>query len=95
MFTVSIDRSLMGDIYLDAYPEGSNEIYIERTKHDCNTCKQFIRFIGTVVTINEDGTLDTVWDVEGLDYPYDVVAKNLADRVKSTPIKTVFYIMKS
>ena len=90
MYITDIDRSVVANNYIDAFPEGSNPIYKERTEHDCQICRQFIKYIGNAVTINDDGTLDTVWDVDGLEYPYNVVATTLAEQVRSAPIKSVF-----
>ena len=90
MYTVDIDRSSSGDAYLAAFPAGTNNLFIERTEHDCQTCRQFLKFIGTAVTINPDGSYNTVWDVEGLESPYLEVAKTLADLVRSAPIKSIF-----
>jgi hypothetical protein len=90
MFTVDIDRSTIGDNYLKAFPLGSDPVYIERTEHDCQTCRQFIKFIGTAVTINSDGSLDTIWDVDGLVEPYVTVAATLSAQVKSASIKSIF-----
>jgi hypothetical protein len=74
--------------YLAAFPEGTNPIFRERTEFDCSCCKHFVRTIGPVVAII-DGKIQTVWDVE-VPYPYDVVAKTMADLVRQQPIKTVF-----
>ena len=75
--------------YINAFPEGSNPIFRERTEHDCNTCKHFIRNLGKVVTIRS-GKINTIWDVEGLSYPYDVVAAALSDVVSNASIASVF-----
>ena len=77
------------DIYLSSFPEGTNPIFRERTEHDCNCCKHFIRNIGKVVAI-KDGQIKTIWDVDGLEYPYDVVAKAMQDAVKGAKIHSVF-----
>lgn len=75
--------------YLAAFPEGTNPIFRERTEHDCSCCKHFIRTLGPVVAI-VDGEVQTVWDVIAVPYPYDVVAKALADTVRQAPIRTIF-----
>jgi len=90
MYIADINRSEFGDAYLAAFPEGTNELFIERTEHDCQTCRQFIKFIGTAVTINDDGTVNTVWDVDGLETPYREVAAELARQVRLAPIKSIF-----
>jgi len=83
------------DIYLSSFPEGTDPIFRERTEHDCNCCKQFIRNIGKVVAV-KDGKILTVWDnVEGLEYPYNVVSKAMAEAVRSAPILSVFRTKES
>jgi hypothetical protein len=82
------------DLYISLFPDGTNPIFRERTEHDCNCCKQFIRNIGKVVAI-KGGKIITVWDVEGLEYPYDVVAKSLGDAVRSAAISSVFRTKES
>lgn len=87
-FVVDVDKDELWDTYLSAFPEGTNPIYIERTEHDCNCCKQFIRDAGGIVAI-VDGELQSIWDVD-IDGFYGVVAKAMSKLVKSRPIKNVF-----
>lgn len=75
--------------YLAAFPEGTNNLYRERTEHDCSCCKSFIRQYGNVVAII-DGQLTSIWDVKGAPHPYDVVAKALHEAVVSHPITNLF-----
>lgn len=85
-----VDTSDLFEVYLSAFPEGTNPLFRERTEHDCSCCKNFIRNIGNVVAII-DGRVVTVWD----DYasapaPYDVVGRILAERVRQAPIRGVW-----
>lgn len=78
-------KALVPDLfeqYLEAFPAGSNPIFRERTEHDCNCCKQFIRNLGALVRVR-DGAIETLWDHEGLPAPYDTVAAKLAETVRS------------
>ena len=78
------------DKYLSFFPEGSNPIFRERTEHDCNCCKQFIRNLGLVITI-DGGELKTVWgELEELPHPYDTVAQSMDELVKGCGIKSVY-----
>lgn len=79
------------EAYLEFFPEGTNPIFRERTEHDCSCCKQFIRNIGNVVSI-VDGDVTTVWDIEGLEAPYDTVARELSYMIKSQSIDNVFRV---
>ena len=75
--------------YLAAFPEGTNPIYRERTEHDCSCCRQFIRNIGNVVTI-QAGKLVSIWDIEPTGTPYDLVAAAMSSAVKAWPVANVY-----
>lgn len=89
LFVVEVDRDEVWATYLAAYPEGSNPIFRERTEHDCSCCKNFIRDMANVVAI-QNGVLTTIWDITGLDYPYQQVANTMAAYIRDQLIKTVF-----
>lgn len=82
LYVAEIDKDLLWETYLSAFPPGSNPIYRERTEHDCTCCKQFVRALGAVVSFKDDGTLATIWDVQ-VDGPYQVVANAMAKLVRS------------
>lgn len=88
LFVVDIDNIF--DTYLAAFPAGTNPIFRERTVHDCNCCKQFIRRLGGLVAITPDGKIQSVWDDLDVPYPYNEVASRLSDVVRQAPIRTVF-----
>ncbi len=90
LFRVNISAEELIALYQDSFPEGENDIYLERRTHDCTICNKFIRDIGNTVTINDDLTLDTIWNTDGLEYPYDVVAKSLHDNLISMPVVDIF-----
>lgn len=89
LFEVAVDRDELFEVYLGAFREGDDPIYIERTEHDCNCCKQFIRKVGNVVII-ENGQIHTIWDVDAGSDIYQPVADALSAYVKSKPVKNVF-----
>lgn len=84
-----VDIPDLFESYLNAFPQGTNPHFRERTEHDCNTCKHFVRNLGKVVTI-QSGQINTIWDVNGLPAPYDVVAQALAKKVRNAKIISVF-----
>lgn len=89
LFTVEVED--IAAAYLSAWPEGTNPIYKTNTEHDCSCCKNFLRNLGKVVGIDEDGKVLTVWDGhESLPYPYNVVAKAMQSLVQAAPITGVF-----
>lgn len=89
LFLTAVDKDKLYELYLSSFPAGTNNLYIERTEHDCTACKQFIRTFGGVVAI-EANKLVSVWDVEGLDSIYAPVAAAMSAYVKSTAIADQF-----
>lgn len=91
LFVVDISGDSLFEEYLAAFDETTNPIFKERTQHDCNTCKQFIRRVGNVVAINDDLTLRTVWDVSNIDESYQNIADILSNIVRSKKIVSRFF----
>jgi hypothetical protein len=90
LYLADIDKDALYDLYLSSFPSGANEVYLERTEHDCSACKQFIRVFGGVVEI-VDGVTRSVWDLDGLlDSTYSPVTSALSAYVKSKPIADQF-----
>jgi len=93
LFRVQVDKDQLWDTYLASFPEGSNPMYRQRTEHDCQCCKHFIRAVGGVVSII-GGKLVTLWDLGAnaalVGSPYLVVANAMAVLVKSCAIDNVF-----
>lgn len=89
LFVTGVAKDDIWDAYLAAFPEGTNQVLNERREYDCTYCKQFIRPYGNIVAI-VDNKLVSIWDIEGLEYPFDVVSKKLSNMVKSQPIVNVF-----
>jgi len=88
LFQTSVAKDLVWDTYLSSFPEGTNNVYKERTEYDCNCCKQFIRACGNVVTV-VDNKLVSIWDIEVGGY-YQVVVDALAELVKASVIRDAF-----
>jgi len=88
LFYVEGDKNMLWDLYLSSFKKGTNPMYKERTEHDCNCCKQFIRNIGNVVAI-VDGSLVSVWDVVVED-DFQVVADAMSAKIKSMPLAGVY-----
>lgn len=90
LFEVEVDKDVLWNMYLDSFPAGTNELYKERREYDCNCCKQFIRAVGNVVTINSKNQLETIWDIKIGGY-YQPVVEALNQYVGSKPIKDKFF----
>lgn len=89
LFVTTEDHEALISHYLASFPEGTNPIYITNTEHDCSCCKNFIKNLGNLVAI-VDGKVETIWDVKGLAYPYDVVAASMDAYIKAQPITGIF-----
>ena len=89
IFKIDVDSDLMYQTYLKSFPPGTDPLFRERTEHDCSCCRHFIKNIGKIVSIEND-RLVTVWDVQGLEYPYDVVAKTMSEFVSKYRISNVY-----
>ena len=88
IFQAYIDKNEIWDLYLNSFPEGTNPILRERSEHDCNACRSFIKNAGSIVQI-EDGKLTSIWDLQA-EGEYQVVSDALAAYVKSIGIDNVF-----
>jgi len=89
LFRVTVDKDLLWNTYLDSFPEGTNPIFKERRKYDCNCCKSFISSAGNMVAII-NGKIESIWDVQ-VGGHYQVVADALSAMIKLCPIENVFY----
>ena len=88
LFISKIPKDVLWDTYLSSFPEGSNPIYRERTEHDCNCCKQFIRAVGGVLAIKGNKLL-SIWDIN-IGGHYQVVADALSTASKKAGIENIF-----
>jgi hypothetical protein len=91
MYRVDVGGDALWENYLASFPEGTNPIFRVRTEHDGSYDKSVVRRIGNVVTI-KNGELTSVWDIPGLEYPYDVVAASMAKMVKAGLVNSLFRI---
>lgn len=84
LWVVPVDREVIYQIYLAAFPEH------ERQEYTCNCCKSFLRQYGGIVSIDDQYNMVSIWD--NLDVPdlYKPVAKALADYVHTLTISDVF-----
>lgn len=89
LFRTAVEKDAMWDTYLKSFPQGSNPIYKERTEHDCNCCKGFIRAVGNVVAVI-DGEVETLWDIKVPEPAYQAVADKLRALVRKQPIAIPF-----
>jgi len=90
LFTTEVSKEELWDTYINAFPEGTDPIYISETVHSCNCCKSFLRRYGNVVGIIDNKVI-SLWDnYENLPHPYNVVAEKLNALVATKSINGVF-----
>ena len=89
LFITDVNKDELWNLYLDSFPEGTNNVYRERREYDCSCCRQFIRSFGNVVVL-KDNKMISIWDFEIEDSTYKPVVNALSAFVKSKPIKDIF-----
>lgn len=84
------EKNLVWEKYLASFPVGTNPIYREKTEHDCNACKSFIRKFGSVVSIDKGYNIVSVWDFKTKS-GYQPIIDALAKLVKEAKIKGYYF----
>jgi hypothetical protein len=89
LFEVNVDKDELWNTYLDSFPTGTNEIFRERREHDCSCCRQFIKNIGSAVTI-KDNQIHTIWELNLGDTTYQPVCDALDAFVKAHTVTNIY-----
>lgn len=89
LFIVNLDKDVLWNTYLDSFPAGTNEIYRKRRRYDCSCCRNFIKTLGNVVTI-ENNKMISVWDINTDCTTFGPVTKALSEYVHSFDVSNVF-----
>jgi len=89
LYVVDVDKDVLWETYLDSFPEGTNEIFIERREHDCSYCRGFVRNFGNVVAI-ADRRIVSIWDFDAKSDVYQPVVDTLNTLIVSSKITDVF-----
>lgn len=80
------------EFYLESFPEGTNEVHVERREYDCNTCNKFLRRFGNIVAIDPyDYSLNSIWNFAIDDKDWLEVTQAMHEEVTSAPITNAFH----
>lgn len=77
LFSVDVSGDELWATYINAFTVDEDPLYRERTTHDCQCCRAFIKAVGNLVTIDEDGKVTSIWDIDAGEYQHivDAMAK--------------------
>lgn len=89
IYEINVEGQILWEKYLESFPVGTNNIFRVNTEYDSSYDRNVLRRIGKLVTI-KNGKLDSIWDIKGLEHPFDVVAKALSDFIKQYEISDKF-----
>lgn len=90
LFKVDVDKDVLWATYINSFSDEANPMFRERTSHDCNADKNFIKNVGGVVSINE-GKITAIWDIPEIGNAYDDVVKALSTLVHNAPIRSPWF----
>lgn len=89
LYEVDLDKDALWNLYLDTIPAEHNQIYRKRREHDCSCCRHFVKQLGNIIAITDDG-IETIWDFESPDPVWTQVVKALANYIKEHTISGVY-----
>ena len=90
LFEVDVDKDVLWNLYLDSFPEGTNDIYRERRWYDCSCCKQFMRNIGGTVYIDDDLSVHSIFEFNADNTTFQPVMDALDNYIKTKTITDLY-----
>lgn len=94
LFRVEMTGREIWNLYLDSFKPENNQKFRDpaSSEHNCNTCNSFIRRYGNVVSVNDDGKLESIFSnlPEDLgEYTDSIIAVEKA--ITASKIKDIFF----
>lgn len=92
LFRVKMSGQAVWDLYLASFNDGDDPKFRDpaSSTHNCNLCKNFIRRYGNIVSVSEDNTLESIFDVLA-EEEFTSVATALSSAIRSSSIDRVFF----
>ncbi len=90
LFRVALTGQQVWDLYLKSFDADPVFRDPESSEHNCNTCNNFIRRYGNIVSIDENYKTTSIFDVE-IEGEYSSVVKALSKAIKESKVTEVFF----
>jgi len=90
LYRADIPGSALWKLYLTSFEDESTFRDPESSEHNCNNCTNFIRRYGNIVSIDDNGKIQTLFSGIEDAGEYTVSAKALDKVIKASKIKDIF-----
>ena len=90
LFQSSISGHELADTYLLGFGEDPVFRDPESSVHNCNSCKNFIHRYGTILAIDSNLNIMTLFDIPDIDEEYKESFGLMSEELREAPIKGVF-----
>lgn len=94
LYQIACDKDELWNLYLDSFPEGTNNIFRTRREYDCVCCRHFIKQIGNVCII-ENNNIRTLWNFDSKNSTFQPVIDALDKYLTAKPITDVYVTKES
>lgn len=84
LFYIDVDKDEIWDQYLSGFSDD------KRQEHNCGSCRSFLRQFGSIVSIDEDYNVVSLWDGIEVSDEYKQSVDNLNSYIKSRPVTDIF-----
>lgn len=92
LFRSSVTGDRIWDLYLNGFDSADDPVFRDpaSSEHNCNTCKNFIRRYGNIVSVNADNKPISIFDT-AVPKEYSKLADAIVAATKAAPIANVFF----
>ena len=90
LFRSSLTGQQVWDLYINGFEKDPVFRDPNSSSHNCNLCKNFIRRYGNIVSVNEDFTISSIFDVVAPG-EFTLPAKAISKALKEAKISEIFF----